>query len=53
MSKVKEYHHALQLFDGDSPLISKGYSPMVVRFFVLQSHYRSTLDLTDGALQTS
>ena len=40
-----------QLFTGDSPLISKGYSPMVVRFFMLQSHYRSTLDLTDGALK--
>ncbi|MCB0601430.1 MAG: cysteine--tRNA ligase [Saprospiraceae bacterium] len=42
-----------QLFTGDSPLISKGYSPMVVRFFMLQSHYRSTLDLTDGALQAA
>ena len=39
-----------QLFTGDSPHISKGYSPMVVKFFMLQSHYRSTLDLTDEAL---
>jgi cysteinyl-tRNA synthetase len=39
-----------QLFTGDSPHVSKGYSPMVVRFFMLQSHYRSTLDLTDEAL---
>lgn len=42
-----------QLFTGDSPHISKGYSPMVVRFFMLQSHYRSTLDLTDEALQAA
>ncbi len=33
--------------------ISKGYSPMVVRFFMLQSHYRSTMDLTDEALQAA
>ena len=39
-----------QLFEGDSPHISKSYSPMVVKFFMLQSHYRSTLDLTDDAL---
>lgn len=39
-----------QLFTGDSPHITKAYSPMAVRFFMLQSHYRSTLDLTDEAL---
>jgi cysteinyl-tRNA synthetase len=39
-----------QLFTGESDHISKGYSPMVIRFFMLQSHYRSTLDLTDDAL---
>ena len=33
--------------------MSKGYSPMVVKFFMLQSHYRSTLDLTDEALQAA
>lgn len=42
-----------ELFTGDNPNISKGYSPMVVRFFMLQSHYRSTLDLTDEALQAA
>ncbi|MCB0634994.1 MAG: cysteine--tRNA ligase [Lewinella sp.] len=42
-----------QLFSGDSEHVSKGYSPMVVRFFMLQSHYRSTLDLTDEALQAA
>jgi cysteinyl-tRNA synthetase len=42
-----------QLFSGDSPHVSKGYSPMVLRFFMLQTHYRSTLDLTDEALQAA
>jgi len=39
-----------ELFTGDSTHISKSYSPMVLRFFMLQSHYRSTLDLTNDAL---
>ncbi len=39
-----------ELFTGDSHHVSKGYSPMVVKFFMLQSHYRSTLDLTDDGL---
>ena len=39
-----------ELFTGESDHVSKGYSAMVVRFFMLQSHYRSTLDLTDDAL---
>ncbi|MEY3051499.1 MAG: hypothetical protein RLY31_1284 [Bacteroidota bacterium] len=42
-----------ELFTGDSPHISKAYSPMVVRFFMLQTHYRSTLDMTDEALQAA
>ncbi len=42
-----------QLFTGDSPLISKGYTPMVIRFFMLMAHYRSTLDITDEALQAA
>ncbi len=39
-----------ELFTGQSEHMTKAYSPMVVRFFMLQSHYRSTLDLTDEAL---
>lgn len=39
-----------QLFTGDSPHISKAYSPMTVRFFFLQAHYASTLDLNDASL---
>ena len=42
-----------QLFSGDSPHMSQGYSPMVVRFFMLQAHYRSTMDITDEALQAA
>lgn len=44
---------ARELFAGTSPLMSKPYSPMVMRFFILQTHYRSTLDLTDAALNAA
>lgn len=40
-----------QLFSGDSPHITKAYSPMVIKFFMLQAHYGSTLDITDKGLQ--
>ncbi|MBP7821684.1 MAG: cysteine--tRNA ligase [Saprospiraceae bacterium] len=43
----------LELFSGESSHVSKGYDPMVVRFFMLQAHYRSTLDITDEALQAA
>ncbi len=39
-----------QLFTGDSEHISKGYSAMTLRFFFLQAHYSSTLDLNDASL---
>ncbi len=39
-----------ELFSGNNPNITKGYSPMAIRFFMLQSHYSSTLDLTNDAL---
>ncbi|MEZ4909972.1 MAG: cysteine--tRNA ligase [Saprospiraceae bacterium] len=42
-----------ELFEGDSVHVSKGYSPMAVRFFMLQSHYRSPNDLTDDALSAA
>ena len=42
-----------ELFSGDSEHVSEGYSPTVVRFFMLQSHYRSTMDLSDEALQAA
>ena len=42
-----------ELFSGKHELLDKGYSPMVVRFFMLQSHYRSTLDFSNEALSAS
>ncbi len=39
-----------ELFTGDHPLLERGYSPMVVRFFMAKSHYRSTLDFSNKAL---
>jgi cysteinyl-tRNA synthetase len=42
-----------ELFTGDHPLLEKGYSPMAVRFFMMQTHYRSTLDFSNDALQAS
>lgn len=39
-----------QIFSGSTEHLSKGFNPMVVRFFMLQCHYRSTLDLSDDAL---
>ena len=43
----------LELFTGNHALLSKGYSPMAVRFFMMQTHYRSTLDFSDEALSGS
>lgn len=43
----------MELFTGDHPLLKKGYSPMTVRFFMLQAHYRSTLDFSNEALDAS
>ncbi len=42
-----------ELFTGDHPLLDKAYAPMTVRFFMLQTHYRSTLDFSNEALQAS
>jgi len=42
-----------ELFTGNHPLLDKGYSPMTVRFFMAQSHYRSTLDFSNEALQAA
>lgn len=42
-----------QLFSGDHRLLTRGYSPMTVRFFILQAHYRSTLDFSNEALEAS
>jgi len=39
-----------ELFTGESPHVTKGFTPMAVKFFFLQSHYSSTNDLTNDAL---
>lgn len=43
----------LELFTGSHPLLTRGYSPMSVRFFMLQAHYRSTLDFSNEALDAA
>jgi cysteinyl-tRNA synthetase len=42
-----------ELFSGKNELLVQSYHPMVVRFFVLQAHYGSTLDFSNEALQAS
>ncbi|HNS47187.1 MAG TPA: cysteine--tRNA ligase, partial [Bacteroidales bacterium] len=41
------------VFTGNHPLLAQPYSPMTIRFFVLQAHYRSTLDFSNEALQAA
>lgn len=52
----KSYNNVIkltELFSGDHPMLEKAYHPMVVRFFILQTHYRSTLDFSNDALQAA
>jgi cysteinyl-tRNA synthetase len=42
-----------EFFSGNHPLLSQAYEPMTVRFFILQAHYRSTVDFSNEALQAS
>lgn len=42
-----------ELFTGEHALLDRGYSPMAVRFFMLQAHYRSTLDFSNEALDAA
>lgn len=42
-----------ELFTGNHKLLDKAYSPMTIRFFILQAQYRSTLDFSNEALQSS
>jgi len=42
-----------EMFSGKNDMLEQAYSPMVVRFFILQAHYRSTLDFSNKALQAS
>ncbi len=52
----KSYNNQItlsQLFSGDHPLLSKAFHPMVIRFFILQTNYRSTLDFSSDALEAA
>ncbi|MCW5517833.1 cysteine--tRNA ligase [Muriicola sp. Z0-33] len=42
-----------EIFSGDNKILSKAFSPSVVRFFMMQAHYTSILDLSDAALLAS
>lgn len=52
----KSYNNVIklsELFTGTHPLLTQAYDPMTIRFFILQTHYRSTLDFGNEALQAS
>lgn len=52
----KSYNNVIklsELFEGIHPILTQAYHPMTVRFFILQSHYRGTLDFSNEALQAS
>jgi cysteinyl-tRNA synthetase len=42
-----------EMFSGSHPFLQQAYSPMTIRFFILQTHYRSTLDFSNEALQAA
>ena len=42
-----------EMFTGSHPILQQAYSPMTIRFFILQTHYRSTLDFSNEALQAA
>jgi len=49
----KSYNNVIkltELFSGEHPLLQKAFHPMTIRFFILQTHYRSTLDFSNDAL---
>ena len=49
----KSYNNVIkltELFSGEHPMLEKAFSPMTIRFFILQTHYRSTLDFSNEAL---
>jgi cysteinyl-tRNA synthetase len=52
----KSYNNQIRLtemFTGSNPILQQAYSPMTIRFFILQTHYRSTLDFGNEALQAA
>ncbi|MDE6175265.1 MAG: cysteine--tRNA ligase, partial [Duncaniella sp.] len=42
-----------EFFNGSHPLLEQPYSPMTIRFFILQAHYRGTVDFSNEALKAS
>jgi cysteinyl-tRNA synthetase len=42
-----------EMFSGSHPILQQAYTPMTIRFFILQTHYRSTLDFSNEALQAA
>ena len=42
-----------ELFTGKNKLLEQAYSPMTIRFFILQAHYRSTLDFSNEGLKAA
>ena len=42
-----------EFFEGSNPILAQAYSPMTIRFFILQAHYRSTVDFSNEALQAA
>ena len=52
----KSYNNVItlsELFSGNNAQLEQAYHPMTIRFFILQSHYRGTLDFSNEALQAS
>ncbi len=52
----KSYNNVIRLtemFSGNHPMLAQAYTPMTIRFFILQTHYRSTLDFSNDALQAA
>ena len=52
----KSYNNVIkltELFSGSNPILEQAYSPMTIRFFILQTHYHSTLNFSNEALQAA
>lgn len=52
----KSYNNVIkltELFSGNHPILLQAFTPMTIRFFILQTHYRSTLDFSNEALQAA
>ena len=43
----------INVFTGDHPALTQAYTPMTIRFFILQAHYRGTVDFSNEALQAA